>query len=275
MNPFGYDAAELENTAKDLKKTVISMLAKSGSGHSASALGLAEVFSVLYFSQLSYDPHNPHASDRDRLILSPGHVCPILYAALAHSGCISLDELDRYGQYGSMLQGHPSRTHLPFVENSSGPLGQGISQAIGHALSLCAEKNLAHVYCILSDGEHNEGQVWEALLLIAKYALTNLTLIVDRNYIQIDGTTEEILPLEPLTQKYESFGFHVMEADGNSVRELLDVFEARSRIQKPTCIMLYTKPGNGVLAMQGKYSWHGKAPNEEEAYLATLELSAP
>lgn len=251
------------------------MLAAAGSGHSAGALGMADVFSVLYFSVLHHDPKNPSWKDRDRLVLSCGHICPVLYAGLAESGYFPVEELVEQRKFGSRLQGHPSRLDCPGVETSSGPLGQGISQAIGMALALRLEKNPARVYCILSDGEHNEGQVWEALLFAAKYQLSNLTVIIDRNNIQISGKTQTIMPLEPLCEKYESFNWHVIEVDGHSVAEIEAACTAAQSItEKPTCIIAHTTPGKGVSFMENNYIWHGKAPTATQAAQALQELAS-
>lgn len=274
MNPFGYNSEQLGKVAKDLRVSVISMLSKQGVGHSASALGLADIFATLFFHTLSYDPHDPFSPDRDRFILSAGHTCPILYATLAAAGIIDQALLGTYARYGSVLQGHPSREYLPFLENSSGPLAQGISQAVGKAIALAHIHSPAHVYCLASDGEHDEGQTWEAFLLAQKYQLRNITFLVDRNFIQIDGTTEDILPLESLREKYESFGLHVFEIDGNAPSEIIEVLQARQHIKKTCVILAYTTPGKGVSFIESKYSWHGRAPNQEESYQATLELRA-
>lgn len=274
MNPFNCTHQELKAKATTIRKDIISMLAKAGSGHSAGALGMADVFSVLYFSLLNHDPSNPAWNERDRLILSCGHICPVLYASLAESGYFSVKELETQRQFGSRLQGHPSRLDCPGVETSSGPLGQGFSQAIGMALALRLENNPAHVYCILSDGEHNEGQVFEAMLFASKYHLFNLTVIIDRNDIQISGTTQTIMPLEPLCEKYESFNWHVIEVDGHSIAEIESACIAAKAIhEKPTCIIAHTIPGKGVSFMEQDYTWHGKPPNPAQAAQALQELS--
>lgn len=273
MNPFSLSVPEIEEKAKHLRENIVRMLLASRAGHSASPLGMADVFATLYFSVLSHDPTNPKLSSRDRLVLSSGHICPVLYAVLAECGYFSTDELLTYMKFGSRLQGHPSRRDLPFLETSSGPLAQGVSQAVGMALALKHDDNPARVFCVSSDGEQNEGQVWEALMSASKYGLNNLTIILDRNNIQIDGFTTQIMPLEPLRKKYESFGWHVIELDGNNISELLDGFEAREHIQdRPVCIIAYTTPGKGVDFMEKKFEWHGKAPSESEAYQAILEL---
>jgi transketolase len=273
VNPFQLSVQEIEEKAIRIRENIVRMLLSAGAGHAASPLGMADVFATLYFSVLSHDSTNAQLPSRDRLVLSSGHICPVLYSTLAECGYFSTDELLTYMKFGSRLQGHPSINDLPFLESSSGPLAQGVSQAVGMAIALKHDVNDARVFCVSSDGEQNEGQVWEALMLANKYALENLTLIIDRNNIQIDGFTTQIMPIEPLRKKYESFGWHVIELDGNSVSELIDGFEARAHItDRPVCIIAYTTPGKGVDFMEKKFEWHGKAPNEAEAYQALLEL---
>ncbi len=273
MNPFRLSFHELQEKAGVIREDIIRMLVASGSGHSAGPLGMSDVFSALYFSVLSHDPENPAWKDRDRLVLSCGHICPVLYASLAETGYFPTEELLTLRKFGSRLQGHPSRVDLAGIENSSGPLGQGISQAVGMAIALGADNSPAHVFCVMSDGEHNEGQTWEALMSAGKFSLGNLTVILDRNDIQIDGFTHSVMPLEPLREKYESFGWYVMEIDGNDMSEILDALEGRVHIQdQPVCIIAHTTPGKGVDFMENKFEWHGKTPGEEEAYKALLEL---
>ncbi len=273
VNPFRYDIPDIEKKAVHIREDIIRMLVTSGSGHSAGPLGMADVFAALFFAILSYDPQNPEWKDRDRFVLSCGHICPVLYATLAHAGFFPVDELMSLRKFGSRLQGHPSRVDLPGVEASSGPLGQGISQALGMALALRHDHSASRVYCVTSDGEHNEGQLWEAVMFAAKYKLGNLTVIVDRNDIQIDGYTHHVMPLEPLREKYESFNWHVIEIDGHSINEILDALETAQTIrERPTCIIAHTIPGKGVDFMEKKFEWHGKTPSQEEAYQALLEL---
>lgn len=273
MNPFRLSVPEIEEKARIVREHIVRMLVTAGAGHAASPLGMADIFAVLYFWELTHDPRQPTIPERDRLILSSGHICPVLYATLAEAGYFPTEELLSYMQLGSRLQGHPSRIDLPYLETSSGPLAQGISQAIGIAYALRLQNSPARTFCVMSDGEHNEGQVWEALMCAAKYRLNNLTVILDRNNIQIDGFTTTIMPLEPLRKKYESFGWHVMEVDGNHISELIDAFEARSALDnRPVCIIAYTTPGKGVDFMENTFAWHGKAPNQQEAYQALLEL---
>lgn len=264
---------ELPALANTIRRDVIEMLVRAKSGHAAGPLGMADIFATLYFNVLRHDPKKPKWKYRDRLVLSNGHICPVLYATLARAGYFPLSELKTYRQLGSPLQGHPNRLDLPGVENSSGPLGQGYSQAIGMALALQLDGNNAQVYCITSDGEHNEGQTWEAAMAAAKYRLHNLAVIIDRNNIQIDGHTEEVMPLDDLKAKYEAFNWHVIEIDGHNVTEIIDACEmAKAVYEKPVAIIARTIPGKGVDFMQWKYEWHGKAPNEEEAKKALKQL---
>ncbi len=264
---------ELELKATQARELVIETLLEAGSGHSAGPLGMADIFTAFYFHILNHDPKNPDWADRDRLILSNGHICPIRYVSMAMSGYFPIDELKTLRKLNSRLQGHPHRTALPGVETTSGPLGEGISQAIGIALAAKMDKKNYHVYCLTSDGEHQEGNTWEALLVASKYKLDNLTVVIDRNNIQIDGFTEDILPLDYLRAKYESFNWHAMEVDGHNMRTFVDtVGEALAIHQKPTVIIANTIPGKGVSFMENKVEWHGKPPNPEEEKKAMDEL---
>jgi transketolase len=263
----------LEEKANEIRQLIIEMLLEAGSGHSAGPLGMADIFSAFYFHILRHDPKNPDWPDRDRLILSNGHICPVRYAAMALAGYFPIEELKTLRKINSRLQGHPHRTTLPGVETSSGPLGEGISQAIGIAYAGILDKKDYHVYCITSDGEHQEGNTWEAYMWLGKNPLPNLTIIIDRNYIQIDGITEDVMPLEPLRQKLEAFGLHVLEVDGHNIRAFVDkVREAQSEWRRTSVIIAYTIPGKGVSFMEKKYEWHGKPPNKEEAKKALDEL---
>ncbi len=263
----------LEEKANEIRQLVIEMLLEAGSGHSAGPLGMADIFSAFYFHILRHDPKNPNWEDRDRLVLSNGHICPVRYAAMALAGYFPIEELKTLRKINTRLQGHPHRTVLPGVENTSGPLGEGISQAIGMAIAGKLDKKDYHVYCITSDGEHQEGNTWEAYMFLGKNQLDNLTIIIDRNYIQIDGFTEDVMPLEPLKQKLESFGLHVLEVDGHNIRAFVDaVREARSEWRRTSVIIAYTIPGKGVSFMEKKFEWHGKPPNKEEAKKALDEL---
>ncbi len=264
---------ELPALANTIRRDIIEMLVQAKSGHAAGPLGMAEVFTALYFHVLRHDPQRPNWPDRDRLVLSNGHICPVLYAAMARAGYFPISELKTYRQLGSRLQGHPSRLDLPGLENSSGPLGQGYSQAVGMALALKMEGRTAQVYCVSSDGEHDEGQVWEAAMAAAKYRLHNLAVIIDRNNIQIDGHTEDVMPLESLRAKYEAFNWYVIEIDGHNIREIIEACEmAKAVFEKPVAIIARTIPGKGVDFMQWRPEWHGKAPTPAEAQKALREL---
>lgn len=264
---------ELEEKAVQARELLISTLLEAGSGHSAGPLGMADIFTAFYFHILNQKPDDPEWEDRDRLILSNGHICPIRYVSMAQAGYFPIDELKTLRKLGTRLQGHPHRTALPGVETTSGPLGEGLSQAIGIALAGKLDKKTYQVYCIASDGEHQEGNTWEAAMLAPKYKLDNLTLVIDRNNIQIDGNTEDVMPLESLRLKYESFNWNVLEIDGHNIRGIVDAVQtARSVREMPTCIIAHTIPGKGVDFMENDFTWHGKPPNDEEAKLALSEL---
>jgi len=249
------------------------MLVEAKSGHPAGSLGMADVFTALYFGVMNHDPKNPGWPDRDRLVLSNGHICPVLYAALAEAGYFPKNELLTLRKLGSPLQGHPHYGSLPGIENSSGPLGQGISQAVGMAIVGNREKKPWQVFALLGDGEINEGQAWEAFLLAAKYKLDNLVAIIDRNNIQIDGTSDDVLPLEPLVDKCRAFGWNVIELNGNDMQALLGAFEsAKNTKGKPTMVIAKTISGRGVSFMERKFGWHGKSPSKEEGENALKEL---
>ena len=263
----------LEEMANRIRQDVIEELVEAGSGHSAGPLGMADVFTALYFHILNHDPKNPGWEDRDRLILSNGHICPVLYSALAHVGYFPLEELKTLRKLGSHLQGHPHRGSAPGIETTSGPLGSGLSQAIGFALAAKLDKKKYRVYALLSDGEHDEGNLWEAAMFAGKNKLNNLTVVVDRNNIQIDGFTEDVMPLESLRAKYEAFNWHVIEVDGHNILEFVSaVSEARAIYEKPTVIIAHTIPGKGVSFMESDYLWHGIPPNKEQASEALREL---
>jgi transketolase len=265
--------SELQMKANDIRQDIINMLLEAKSGHSAGPLGLADVFTALYFKILNHDPADPKWIGRDRLVLSCGHVCPVLYATLAESGYFSVEELMTLRKLGSRLQGHPHNLDLPGIENSSGPLGQGLSQAVGMALSAKLDHMQHRIYCVCSDGEQDEGQIWEALMMAGKRRLNNLTIILDRNNIQIDGFTEDVMPLEPLKEKYESFNLHVIEIDGNNIREVIDACnQAKAIYEKPTLIIAHTVPGKGVGFMEFNYKWHGMTPDKEQAEKALNDL---
>lgn len=264
---------KLEKIANTIRQDIITMLVEAGSGHSAGPLGMADVFTALYFHILHHNPKKPNWQDRDRLILSCGHICPVRYAAMIRAGYLPLQYLKTLRKLGSPLQGHPELLKFLGVEHTSGPLGQGSSVAIGMALSARMDKKNHRIYAVLSDGEHDEGQTWEAIMFAGKNNLSNLTYIVDRNNIQIDGTTEDIMPLEPFADKYRAFGWHVIEIDGNAIREIVDACEQAKRIsEKPTVIIAHTIPGRGVDFMENNYVWHGIPPNAKQATIALKEL---
>lgn len=268
-----YKIEELQKIANDIRKDIIKMLVAAGSGHSAGPLGMADVFTALYFSIMNHDPKNPFWEDRDRLILSNGHICPVRYAAMAHAGYFPISELKTLRHLGTRLQGHPERLRLPGVETTSGPLGSGLAQASGYAYAARMDGKRFRVFCITSDGEHDEGNHWEAVFFAGKYNLSNLTLIVDRNNIQIDGHTEDVMPLEPLVDKYRSFNWSVIEIDGHNIETIIDaVDQARAIYENPTVIIAHTIPGKGVDFMENNPAWHGKPPTPEEAKIALKEL---
>ncbi len=264
---------ELELKANDIRKDIIEMLLEAKSGHSAGPLGMADVFTALYFNVLRHNPKDPKWIGRDRLVLSCGHICPVLYATLAESGYFPVAELMTLRKLGSRLQGHPHNLALPGIENSSGPLAQGLSQAVGMAIAAKIDHAQHRIYCICSDGEQNEGQVWEALMLAGKKKLNNLTVILDRNNIQIDGFTEDVMPLEPLRAKYEAFNWHVIEIDGNNIQEIINAcHQAKAIYEKPVMIIAHTIPGKGVSFMEFNPEWHGVTPKKEQAEEAINEL---
>ncbi len=266
----------LAEKANEIRLSIVEMLVEAGSGHTAGPLGMADIFTILYFHTLRHDPENPSWPERDRLVLSNGHICPVLYTTLAHAGYMPLDELKTLRKYGSRLQGHPHRDFLPYLETSSGPLASGLSQAVGMALSDKIDHGLTsdrRIYCLLSDGELESGQIWEAAMLAGKEKLHNLVAVVDRNNIQIDGYTEDVMPLESLSAKWQAWNWNVIEIDGHNLEEIADSFDkARSFFGKPTVIIAHTIPGKGVKEFERDYRWHGKPPKPEEARIALKEL---
>ena len=265
---------KLEERANEIRQDIIKMLLEAGSGHSAGSLGMADVFTALYFGQvLKYDPKNPWTEDRDRVILSNGHICPVWYATLAHAGFFPHEELMTLRKLNSRLQGHPHYRELPGVENTGGPLGQGLSQAIGHVLAGRMDQKDYRAYCLMSDAELQEGQNWEAIMFAGKNNLHNLTAIIDRNNIQIDGFTEDVMPLENLVDKFTAFNWSVIEINGHDMAEIVVAIEkAKTIFENPTVIIAYTIPGKGVDFMQWKPEWHGKPPKAEEAKIALHQL---
>lgn len=263
----------LEEKANAIRQSLIEELVEAGSGHTAGPLGMADVFTAFYFHILRHQPKNPFWEDRDRLMLSNGHICPIRYAAMAHAGYFPLEELKTLRKLGSRLQGHPEREKLPGVETTSGPLGSGLGQASGYAYAARMDQKKFQVYCFMSDGEQDAGNTWESAMFAGKYKLNNLTGLIDRNNIQIDGMTEDIMPLEPLKEKYQSFGWHVLEIDGHNFEEIINaVDQAKSIYEKPTVIISHNIPGKGIKEIEFDYKWHGIPPNKEQAAKFLAEL---
>jgi len=274
----------LEKRAEQIRETIIQMLVAAGSGHTAGPLGMADIFTAFYFHILAHDPKRPEWEERDRLVLSNGHICPVHYAAMAHAGYFSIEECMTLRKFGSRLQGHPERLRLPGLETTSGPLGEGLSQAAGMAYAFRMDEMLdlggptsdvgpprsnmggrRRVYCVMSDGEQDEGNTWEAVSFAGKNKLSNLTAIMDRNNIQIDGMTEDVMPLEPIADKYRAFNWHVLEVDGHNIAEFVSAIdEAKAIYEKPTLIIAHTIPGKGVPEIEFDYHWHGKPPTKEE-----------
>ncbi len=264
---------DLQLMANLLRQDIITSLAEAKSGHTAGSLGMADIFAALYFNILKHDPKKPHWEGRDYLVLSNGHICPALYAALANAGYFPKKELMTLRKLGTRLQGHPHRESLPGLETTSGPLGSGLSQAAGMALALKRDKKKNLIFCLTSDGEHDEGNLWEAVMFAAKYKLNNLIVILDRNYIQISGNTETVMPLDPLDAKYKAFNWNVKVIDGHNLAQVLAALKkARNNPKKPLMIIANTIPGKGVSFMENDYNWHGKAPTKEQAEAALAEL---
>ncbi len=277
---------ELEVIANTIRQDIITSLLAAKSGHSAGSLGMADVFTALYYEIAHITPETRAAEDRDRIVLSNAHICPVLYATLANRGYLPREELKTLRKLGTRLQGHSNnhfRPDLP-IETCGGPLGQGLSQAIGMAIAARGniQQNNAdseiklpvwHTWCLTGDGELDEGQNWEAIMLAAKFQLHELTVFIDRNNIQIDGFTEDILPLDSLRAKFEAFNWHVIEVDGHNIQEIVDAAnEARAIYERPTIILCHTIPGKGVDFMENRFEWHGKSPNAKEAKIALMEL---
>jgi len=259
------EVKDLELKANQIRQSVIEMLVAAGSGHTAGPLGMADIFTLLYFKVLQHDPKNPLWEERDRLVLSNGHICPILYATLAHAGYFPVEELITLRKFGSRLQGHPHREALPGVETSSGPLGSGLSQAVGMALAERIDNPYSskYMYCLTGDGELNEGQIWEAAMLAGKEKLHNLIVIVDRNGIQIDGYTKDVMPLEPLAEKFEAFNFDVQEVDGHNMRAMNDAIgKAQAVYGQPSLIIAHTIASKGVDVFERDFRWHGNPPGK-------------
>lgn len=275
MGRTNLTTVQLQAKANAIRKSIISMLEEAGSGHSAGPLGLADIFTALYFNILNIKPEDPLWEDRDIFYLSNGHTVPVQYATMAEAGFFYKKELATLRKFGSRLQGHPERERLPGLESTSGPLGSGLSQAAGYAYSLQYLDKVSHrfVYVMMGDGELNEGNIWEAAMFAGKYKLGQLVAFIDRNNIQIDGSTEDVMPLEDLRGKWESFGWHVLEIDGNNIESVIDAAsQARAISNRPTVIIAHTIPGKGVDFMEYDYKWHGVPPNHEQAKLALEKL---
>ncbi len=266
--------SRLETIANEIREDIIKMLEHAGSGHSAGPLGLADILTALYFDIMKYDPKKPDWDQRDIFLLSNGHCVPVQYATMAHAGFFDKSELMTLRKMGSKLQGHPERTKLAGLENTSGPLGSGLSQACGMSLAMRMDgQKDRSIYVIMGDGEQDEGNVWEAAMLASKYNLNNITAFTDRNNIQIDGPTETVMPLEKLSAKWDSFGWHVIEINGNDIEAVIDACAmAKAVTEKPVMIIAYTIPGKGVDFMEGDFHWHGIPPDHEQAKKALHEL---
>lgn len=263
----------LESIAKRSRKLVIEMCANAKSGHTGGSLGAADMFTALYFHHLHHDPKKPNDPLRDRFVLSCGHISPILYATLSQAGYFPQSWLKTFRQINSRLQGHPNRLDTPGVETSSGSLGQGLGLALGMALALRLQKNPARVYAYLSDGEHNEGSTWEAIMAVANHRVDSLTAIVDYNNVQISGYNADVMSVAPLRDKYESFGWHVLEVDGHNLRAFIEALDYATRIKSvPTVIIARTVMGKGITFMENLPEWHGKAPDAKDVKRALEAL---
>lgn len=269
----GENIQELELKAEAVRETVIEMLVAAGSGHTAGPLGMADIFTAFYFRILTHNPEHPEWEERDRLILSNGHITPVRYAAMAHAGYFPLAECMTLRKFRSRLQGHPERERLPGVETTSGPLGSGLGQAAGIAYGARMDGKKFRTYCFMSDGEQDSGAVWEAAMFAGANKLSNLTGVLDRNNIQINGMTEDVMPLESLRGKYEAFGWHVIEVDGHNMAAIISAAEqAKAIYERPTLILAHTIPGKGIKEIEFDYRWHGKPPTKEEAQKFLAEL---
>ena len=259
------DIKELQRMANTLRKDIVSMLVEAGSGHSAGPLDLADIATALYFNIMNVDPKKKNDPDRDRLYVSCGHTAPVWYSVLARAGYFPIEELKTLRKLGTRLQGHMDRLTVPGVESSSASLGQGLSIACGSAMNGHINKQRYQTYCLLSDGEHDEGSTWEAIAFAGHYKLDHLTAIIDRNNIQIDGKTEDVMTKEPMRERYESFGWHVIDINGHNIQEIIDACaEAKAIIEKPVCIIAHTIAGKGVDYMEYDYRWHGDPPGKVE-----------
>lgn len=267
------DIKELEQISKKIRKGIIEAVYSNKSGHPGGSLSIADILTVLYFNQMNINPENPKDENRDRLVLSKGHCAPALYSSLANRGYFDVEELQTFRNINGRLQGHPDMKHIPGVDMTTGSLGQGLSEANGMAIAGKIDNKDYRVYCILGDGEIEEGQVWEAAMASSKYKLDNLCVIVDNNNLQIDGTIEEVMSSYPIDEKFKSFGFQIINIDGHNIKEIIDAFDVAKNIKgKPTCIIAKTIKGKGVSFMENKAEWHGKAPSEEEYKKAIEEI---
>lgn len=263
---------DLELKANDVRMSIIDMLEDAGSGHTAGPLGMADIFTALYFHSAKHDPNNPDWEERDRIILSNGHIVPVRYATMAHAGYFPISELKTLRKFGSRLQGHPEREKLAGLETTSGPLGSGLSQAAGIALAARMDGKKFLTFCLMSDGEMQTGNIWEAGMFAAAHKLSNLVGIIDRNNIQINGMTEDVMPLESLRAKWESFNWHVMEVDGHNIEEVVYAIDQSRAIEKPVMIIAHTIPGKGIKEIEFDYTWHGKPPTKEQEQKFLKEL---
>jgi transketolase len=269
----GEKVREIALFANSMRQTIVRMLTAAGSGHTAGPLGMSDIFAALYTHVLKHDPKNPDWPERDRLFLSNGHIAPVRYAAMAHAGYFPVEECLTLRKFGSRLQGHPERDMLPGLESTSGPLGSGLSQAAGYAYTARMDRKDFRVYVATSDGEHDEGNTWEGAMFAAAKKLGNLTQVIDRNFIQIEGNTEKVMPLEPFGDKYRAFGWHVIDIDGNDIRQFVAACEeAKTVTDKPTFIHAHTIPGKGIKSVENDYRWHGKSPSKDEAVVFLKEL---
>ncbi len=275
QNPFNYNINELKKTANIIRQDLISMLVEAGSGHTAGPLGMADIFTAFYFNLLRYEVKNTENPNRDRLILSNGHICPIRYVAMARAGFFPVKELLTFRKFGTRLEGHPCLASLPGLETSSGPLGEGLSLSSGIAMAsrIKREENNYNIFCLMSDAEQEEGMTWEAVMFAAKYKLSNLIGIIDYNNIQIDGKVEDIMPLEPIIDKYKSFNWEVMEMNGNDMNDIIENINKAIKVkEKPTMIIAHNTPGKGVSFVENDYNWHGITPDKKQGKEALQEL---
>lgn len=267
------DYTNLEKISKNVRKNIVDMVYRASSGHPGGALSIADILVALYFKEMNVDVKNPKSENRDRLVLSKGHTCPVLYAVLCEKGFFSKDELSGFRKLNNILQGHPDMKHIPGVDMTSGSLGQGLSASVGMALAGKLDKRDYRVYCIVGDGEIEEGEIWESAMSASHYKLDNICLIVDNNNLQIDGKISDVMNSYPINEKFKSFGFNVIDIDGHNFNEIITAFENAKKVKgKPTAIIAKTIKGKGVSYMENNADWHGKAPNDEEYSIAMKEF---